>query len=141
MLIFLPAATSTTDVERADSIMARSKSQSSLAEAVYTNATGFTLVDRRLATGAGSIYEGSIPSCTFFAETSQRYVRIILAQWERRSKIFGRVVHKSTGGILKPIPEPVDPVGNAFLYGLMVSGNMNTAALLGVPVSLCVWSA
>ena len=33
-----------------------------LAEAVYTNATGFTLVDRRLATGAGSIYEGSIPS-------------------------------------------------------------------------------
>ena len=32
-----------------------------LAEAVYTNATGFTLVDRRLATGAGSIYEGSSP--------------------------------------------------------------------------------
>jgi hypothetical protein len=31
---------------RADSIMARSKSQSSSQEAVYTNATGFTLVDR-----------------------------------------------------------------------------------------------
>ena len=24
-----------------------------------------------------------------------------------------RVTHKSTGGILEPIPEPVDPVGNA----------------------------
>ena len=25
-----------------------------------------------------------------------------------------RVVHKSTGGMLNSIPEPVDPVGNAF---------------------------
>src|SRR5208283_2915802 len=44
------------------------------------------------------------------------FARNILAQRQRRSKIFRRVVHKSTGGILKPIPEPVDPVGNALLY-------------------------
>lgn len=30
----------------------------------------------------------------------------------RKSK-SRRVVHKSTGGMLNPIPEPVDPVGNA----------------------------
>ena len=30
-----------------------------LTEAVYTNATGVTSIDRRLATGAGSIYESS----------------------------------------------------------------------------------
>jgi len=48
-------------------------------------------------------------------------------------KIFRRVVRKSTGGILKAIPESVDPVGNAFLYCLVARGNMNTAALLRVP--------
>jgi hypothetical protein len=33
----------------------------------------------------------------------------------RRSRVSNHrcVTHKSTGGILKPIPEPVDPVGNA----------------------------
>ena len=51
-----------------------------LAEAVYTNATGFTLVDRRLATGAGSIYEGSIPpppprSLRFSGSTSPSHRR------------------------------------------------------------------
>src|SRR5216683_4728445 len=33
-----------------------------------------------------------------------------------------RVVHKSTGGMLNPIPEPVDPVGNA------PSSSLNTVA-------------
>ena len=37
--------------------------------------------------------------CTFFAVTSHRF-RIVLAQRQRRAKIFRRVVHKSTGGIL-----------------------------------------
>src|SRR6266852_314958 len=35
-----------------------------------------------------------------------------------------RVVHKSTGGMLNPIPEPVDPVGNA------PSSSLNTVAHL-----------
>jgi hypothetical protein len=33
----------------------------------------------------------------------------------RRSRVSRHrcVTHKSTGGILKPLPKPVDPVGNA----------------------------
>ena len=33
----------------------------------------------------------------------------------RRSRVsrHGCITHKSTGGILKPFPKPVDPVGNA----------------------------
>ncbi len=36
----------------------------------------------------------------------------------RRSRVSShrRVTHKSTGGILKHLPEPVDPVGNAPNY-------------------------
>ncbi len=58
---------------------------------------------------------GAIPLYLFRCEQSS-FIRNILAQRQRRSKIPKRVVHKSTGGILKPIPEPVDPVGNALLY-------------------------
>ena len=41
-----------------------------------------------------------------------------------------RVVHKSTGGMLNPIPEPVDPVGNA------PSSSLNTVALPGQRLSI-----
>jgi hypothetical protein len=41
-----------------------------------------------------------------------------------------RVVHKSTGGMLNPIPAPVDPVGNA------PSSSLNTVAHPRAPGAL-----
>src|SRR5216684_2166838 len=43
-----------------------------------------------------------------------------------------RVVHKSTGGMLNPIPEPVDPVGNA------PSSSLNTVAHPRAPGALAL---
>src|SRR5260370_40599737 len=43
-----------------------------------------------------------------------------------------RVVHKSTGGMLNPIPAPVDPVGNA------PSSSLNTVAHPRAPGALAL---
>ena len=50
---------------RADSIMARSKSQSSSQRPHIRMQPELPLIDQRLATGAGSIYEGSNPSLVY----------------------------------------------------------------------------
>src|SRR6266851_3189183 len=42
-----------------------------------------------------------------------------------------RVVHKSTGGMLNPIPEPVDPVGNAPSSSLNTVAHLSNASALG----------
>jgi hypothetical protein len=52
----------------------------------------------------------------FFAVTSHHLFEAAWPNGIAVRQIFRRVVHKSTDGILKSIPEHVHPVGYAFLY-------------------------
>jgi hypothetical protein len=55
----------------------------------------------------------------------------------RRSRVIRHrcVTHKSRGGILKPIPKPVDPVGNApnHLTANTVALSLNRPILSNLP--------
>ena len=70
--------------------------------------------------------------CTFVAVPSHRLFESSWSNGIADQKSLDALSTSPQAGFLNR-SEPVDPVGNAFLYVWWLGGNMNTAALLGVP--------
>ena len=71
------------------------------------------------------------PPCTFLTVTSHRLFESPWPNGSADQKSLDALSTSPQAGILKPIPQPVDPVVNAFLYCLVVSGEYEYGRLAG----------